>query len=100
MIRRPPRSTLFPYTTLFRSLADSTLVVRRAAPIVLQLYASPLYLARRGVPRSEDDLEAHERVVFRSGPQRLRMAGPREAPGLGQGRIACDDLLFAREAVR
>src|SRR5947209_18401287 len=23
MIRRPPRSTLFPYTTLFRSLSDS-----------------------------------------------------------------------------
>src|SRR2546422_9689392 len=23
MIRRPPRSTLFPYTTLFRSLADN-----------------------------------------------------------------------------
>src|SRR3712207_825784 len=23
MIRRPPRSTLFPYTTLFRSMADS-----------------------------------------------------------------------------
>src|SRR3712207_8266728 len=26
MIRRPPRSTLFPYTTLFRSVAASTLV--------------------------------------------------------------------------
>src|SRR2546430_10499865 len=25
MIRRPPRSTLFPYTTLFRSLIDSGL---------------------------------------------------------------------------
>src|SRR2546422_5470507 len=25
MIRRPPRSTLFPYTTLFRSLANSHL---------------------------------------------------------------------------
>src|SRR3712207_9218372 len=25
MIRRPPRSTLFPYTTLFRSLTDSKL---------------------------------------------------------------------------
>src|SRR2546422_10595558 len=25
MIRRPPRSTLFPYTTLFRSLIDPTL---------------------------------------------------------------------------
>src|SRR5256885_5659831 len=24
MIRRPPRSTLFPYTTLFRSVASST----------------------------------------------------------------------------
>src|SRR2546427_7383359 len=24
MIRRPPRSTLFPYTTLFRSLSSST----------------------------------------------------------------------------
>src|SRR3712207_8540643 len=24
MIRRPPRSTLFPYTTLFRSLEDGT----------------------------------------------------------------------------
>src|SRR3712207_8259162 len=26
MIRRPPRSTLFPYTTLFRSLTVSTLL--------------------------------------------------------------------------
>src|SRR2546427_8673408 len=28
MIRRPPRSTLFPYTTLFRSL-ESTLALKR-----------------------------------------------------------------------
>src|SRR5437764_7369526 len=27
MIRRPPRSTLFPYTTLFRSLSAETAVV-------------------------------------------------------------------------
>src|SRR2546430_10537185 len=26
MIRRPPRSTLFPYTTLFRSLAEVTVL--------------------------------------------------------------------------
>src|SRR3712207_8172291 len=26
MIRRPPRSTLFPYTTLFRSLAQTSLI--------------------------------------------------------------------------
>src|SRR5258708_9733723 len=29
MIRRPPRSTLFPYTTLFRSLRDHRTVVLR-----------------------------------------------------------------------
>src|SRR3712207_7746614 len=29
MIRRPPRSTLFPYTTLFRSNADIADAVRR-----------------------------------------------------------------------
>src|SRR3712207_8687977 len=29
MIRRPPRSTLFPYTTLFRSISRSTDVVSK-----------------------------------------------------------------------
>src|SRR2546430_5021578 len=32
MIRRPPRSTLFPYTTLFRSLGDTVWVVRVEQP--------------------------------------------------------------------
>src|SRR2546422_4535624 len=31
MIRRPPRSTLFPYTTLFRSRADDDLESRQLA---------------------------------------------------------------------
>src|SRR3712207_8929947 len=30
MIRRPPRSTLFPYTTLFRSCVDCVVVSRHA----------------------------------------------------------------------
>src|SRR3712207_8976116 len=47
MIRRPPRSTLFPYTTLFRSLAPerydvdgllvATIVYGSAAPTVVAL---------------------------------------------------------------
>src|SRR2546430_5738268 len=32
MIRRPPRSTLFPYTTLFRSLESSRLDLDRERP--------------------------------------------------------------------
>jgi DNA-binding transcriptional LysR family regulator len=81
-------------------LADSSLVVRRAAPVILNVYASPLYLARRGTPRSEADLADHEWVVFRPGPQRLRVAAPREGPGKRPARIVCDDLLFVRDAVR
>jgi DNA-binding transcriptional LysR family regulator len=82
-------------------LQDSTLIVRRAAPIVLHLFASPLYLAHKGTPRTEAELEGHEWVIFRSGPQKLRVASPREAVGVStRGRIVCDDLVFVRDAVR
>src|SRR5258706_9248639 len=41
MIRRPPRSTLFPYTTLFRShmmpIPADAAVVRRAAGLAIQV---------------------------------------------------------------
>src|SRR5256885_4819493 len=36
MIRRPPRSTLFPYTTLFRSLCDCGSQLHRAMRQVVQ----------------------------------------------------------------
>src|SRR3712207_7860905 len=35
MIRRPPRSTLFPYTTLFRSAADAEVLPVEAQTIFL-----------------------------------------------------------------
>src|SRR3712207_8019705 len=35
MIRRPPRSTLFPYTTLFRSLDDGVVARLAASDLVL-----------------------------------------------------------------
>src|SRR5258708_5604884 len=34
MIRRPPRSTLFPYTTLFRSQIDVTITGTNDAPVI------------------------------------------------------------------
>src|SRR2546421_6815329 len=45
MIRRPPRSTLFPYTTLFRSQADATfrpvdLLGRLLMPLAARLDAT------------------------------------------------------------
>src|SRR2546422_3737363 len=39
MIRRPPRSTLFPYTTLFRSIAESPSLEKAAADCCCGLIA-------------------------------------------------------------
>src|SRR5947207_11308452 len=60
MIRRPPRSTLFPYTTLFRSRALGPQVVRIAA---LEL---TVHFANR--ERSEEhtsELQSHSDLVCR-----------------------------------
>src|SRR5260221_7350465 len=64
MIRRPPRSTLFPYTTLFRSLAavdDVRVHVRRHVHVVHDL-RDPSVL------RSEEhtsELQSHSDLVCR-----------------------------------
>src|SRR2546425_10178080 len=53
MIRRPPRSTLFPYTTLFRSLRLAGLTWAAEG---LQLATRPPGLAPETVRRIADDL--------------------------------------------
>src|SRR3712207_8872272 len=80
MIRRPPRSTLFPYTTLFRSGDDGRRRAEgaaRAAPCELRLHPLPDGArlhdhrgARRGVlgPRSEEhtsELQSRQYLVCR-----------------------------------
>src|SRR2546427_3753912 len=67
MIRRPPRSTLFPYTTLFRSRAFRRLEAPRA---LRQDDGGPDRGPRRGVPRAR-------RLVARD--DALRRADPRAA---------------------
>src|SRR5258705_3217846 len=48
MIRRPPRSTLFPYTTLFRSalLRDTRWEIAEAGPVPFLGEPSPIDAAR------------------------------------------------------
>src|SRR3712207_8726757 len=48
MIRRPPRSTLFPYTTLFRSMFISFIY---PAALLLLLLLLPLWALALGTPR-------------------------------------------------
>ncbi|RIY03677.1 LysR family transcriptional regulator [Aureimonas flava] len=46
-------------------LPDSNLLSRRLAPHRLCCFASPGYLAARGIPRRPEDLEGHETVLLR-----------------------------------
>src|SRR2546422_8528385 len=68
MIRRPPRSTLFPYTTLFRSRA-AQVPARRAAPALERVDGR--YEHRRSAPgaaRSEEhtsELQSRLHLVCR-----------------------------------
>src|SRR3712207_8208508 len=53
MIRRPPRSTLFPYTTLFRSAlveAGADALAAETIPCLAEVEALLLELAGTGVP--------------------------------------------------
>src|SRR2546430_16551760 len=100
MIRRPPRSTLFPYTTLFRS-------ERRPAP-VLALHAEepaePALLRQsHGVPvEAADLLERHqdhggvvevrvEAVVVLERPAARPDVGPLHLPATRDEDLAIDE---------
>src|SRR3712207_8865386 len=84
MIRRPPRSTLFPYTTLFRSqladvepgvarmaqqsLAVERLLVGEQHPVVLPVAALAVRALRRLRRRSEEhtsELQSRQYLVCR-----------------------------------
>src|SRR2546422_6915286 len=64
MIRRPPRSTLFPYTTLFRSPLTDERYLALAGDASegvegLSLWPDPLTSDRPGVKRYRDDLKTY-----------------------------------------
>src|SRR3712207_7266995 len=72
MIRRPPRSTLFPYTTLFRSAAATSILALAAAAFALtrpstgasfSTTASFLHQARVALAHPDDAVWA---ILFRS----------------------------------
>src|SRR2546422_5098371 len=59
MIRRPPRSTLFPYTTLFRSRVDDRERLRLEADVVPERVANDLELTRSEEHTSELQSRLH-----------------------------------------
>src|SRR2546430_12129383 len=102
MIRRPPRSTLFPYTTLFRSKpirarfppAIATLTSTESNAVVIWLWrrgtptpgASPVYLVaaadEHGLERSEEhtsELQSQSNLVCRLLLEKKTHRGERRA---------------------
>src|SRR5262249_20191827 len=82
-------------------LEDSSLVARKLSTVKMQLFASPGYLAQRGVPRRAADLNGHALVQFRG------MRGPIPACARSDNgrraraaRILVDDFAFIREVLR
>src|SRR2546425_2227248 len=76
MIRRPPRSTLFPYTTLFRSAAESSLRLliwhesyastSRLMPNQQNLFAGLIPILRSGfvLTRSEEHTSELQSLAY------------------------------------
>src|SRR2546430_15525747 len=60
MIRRPPRSTLFPYTTLFRSIADAV----RAVQARTQLVPDVAIILGTGLGGLADEVSVETRIPY------------------------------------
>src|SRR2546427_2735056 len=106
MIRRPPRSTLFPYTTLFRSISDDTSESAHAAParsltpvpeqIAQRLLERDARLpAQRGQPAAITDQHRHVR-----GPGARGVLADRDGRVDGLAEEEIQDLLDRPPATR
>src|SRR3712207_8367469 len=89
MIRRPPRSTLFPYTTLFRSLVVALLFVAGLGAswtiplnVAFVQTVPPAVRGRAFGVRSEEhtsELQSRQYLVFRLLLEKKQRASPAEA---------------------
>src|SRR3989441_13188665 len=83
MIRRPPRSTLFPYTTLFRSVSEETIrrlridegvtaIFKRVDTCAAEFQALTPYLYSTYESECESRPEARQKVmILGGGPNRI-----------------------------
>src|SRR2546426_3744018 len=81
MIRRPPRSTLFPYTTLFRSEVEEDRIAEKLQPA-----AERFKRGEPGVPFDAED-------VIRRGMQRLA-ARDRKSTRLNSSHLVISYAVF------
>src|SRR2546430_16723637 len=94
MIRRPPRSTLFPYTTLFRSACLGDFINRRRDQMkgrrrhdltkicnqpMAKMRAGPVKITEQGDQKKQQRKEGEQEIVgqLRGATQKLVIIGPR-----------------------
>src|SRR2546430_9464490 len=99
MIRRPPRSTLFPYTTLFRSANEAAFnrAIEDVAKIARRLIDS---LTTTTSPRNREEMaaQARARAVERFGAISSRFRSEEHTSELqSQSNLVCRLLLEKKE---
>src|SRR3989449_9288559 len=109
MIRRPPRSTLFPYTTLFRSLAEPERMDRDLVRAHLLVHLGRLLRVERPEPRPPRGVAATIELPTRLGDELLedgagvaddRHVDPAVGAELARVHVDVDDLQVRREPGR
>src|SRR2546430_8650951 len=80
MIRRPPRSTLFPYTTLFRSLSGSASPIGGHVlafnPDLNVIYRMKKSTARRRSEEHTSELQSQSNLVCRLLLEKTKICSP------------------------
>src|SRR3712207_6343675 len=111
MIRRPPRSTLFPYTTLFRSLESITLdreVLRMRDQLSLKFAESVYYgfwfapeseLMRRVIDETQADVTGDVRLkLYRGSVTVVGRRAPRSLYSENLATFEADNVYDQRDA--
>src|SRR5438034_2569261 len=103
MIRRPPRSTLFPYTTLFRSTAGIFVRQRVRQPRKKACHQSRhrhvwIFERNRRSEEHTSELQSHSDLVCRLLLEKKNNAGRTDAP-LYEKELAVDRIRAARSAI-
>src|SRR3712207_7841301 len=88
MIRRPPRSTLFPYTTLFRSEAGGGDAGERRLP------AGGVHEGEAGLPQGGKQGVPGRRGLERPAPGPVRVAGDRKSTRLNSSHANISYAVF------
>src|SRR2546430_7358007 len=102
MIRRPPRSTLFPYTTLFRSATpDTDLYLASEQSLVFGHRFHPMPKARTGDPadRSEEhtsELQSQSNLVCRLLLEKKKKRHPNYSLLPSESRLTDECVFTAR----